>query len=382
MNGQAKKESSPKGKILLACGLVLLAILILVLRGIHHKCGEHVTWSFNRKTGELVLRGSGPMFDYDYDGNRTTAPWRRFESGITSVTAEEGITSIGDHAFMYCSGLTCVRLPDSVERIGYEAFERCDCLFDLDLPAGLTSLDGGFWSTPIRTLYIPAGLSELQGSLFDGMYELEEFAVDPDNPNFRVEDGAIYTADMTTLVRFPPARECPQLTVPEGVEEIGSCAFRFCGGLGAVTLPESVTELGWAAFEGCSSLTDVNIPGGVTALPGNFLEDSYALTSFTVPGSVREIGSYAFAWTGAESILVEEGVETIGQSAFYGSSITSITLPGNLISLDRDALESCYDLTDIYFGGTVDQWTELAGGMSFDSEYGVTVWCSDGEYYA
>ena len=386
MRDAGKKKNPRRALILAAAALVVLAVLLFVLNGVFHKCGDHVTWSFDRKTGEMVIRGTGPMWDFESDQhsntNRSTAPWKRIDGGITSVTVEEGVTSVGDYAFAYCAGLTGADLAESVTSIGDEAFYGCDALCELDLPEGLTSLEGAFWGSSIQSLRIPAGVSELWGSIFDGMDRLEEIVIDPDNPNYTVVDGAVYTADMKTLVRFPPAMACGRLTVPEGVTETGDCAFRFCGKLEAVTLPESLTSIGWAAFEGCSSLSDVNIPAGVTELPGDVFSDCSSLDSFTVPGTVRRIGNYAFSSTGAEYIEVEEGVESIGTYAFGGNfDMTGISLPSTLTEIRGDAFESCRFLTDVYYAGTVSEWTALAGSLSFDSENGVTVWCSDGQYY-
>lgn len=80
---------------------------------------------------------------------------------MTSVTIPEGVTSIGESAFRYCSGLTSLTIPSSVTSIGYGAFYGC---------RGLTSLIVG-WETPLEinsdifiysnynnaTLYVPKG---------------------------------------------------------------------------------------------------------------------------------------------------------------------------------------------------------------------------------
>ena len=38
------------------------------------------------------------------------------------------------------------------------------------------------------------------------------------------------------------------VTIPEGVTEIGSSAFKDCANLTSVTIPEGVTEIGSSAF--------------------------------------------------------------------------------------------------------------------------------------
>ena len=55
-----------------------------------------------------------------------------------------------------------------------------------------------------------------------------------------------------------------EVVIPEGVTEIGFCAFRDCAGLTQVTIPESVMKIDVFAFYKCVSLTNVTIPIGVT----------------------------------------------------------------------------------------------------------------------
>ena len=63
------------------------------------------------------------MWDY----NKNDLPFK--DSGIKTVTIKDGITSIGDYAFAYCSsGLTELTLPNSITSIGDYAFAYCSGL--------------------------------------------------------------------------------------------------------------------------------------------------------------------------------------------------------------------------------------------------------------
>ena len=79
------------------------------------------------------------------------------------------------------------------------------------------------------------------------------------------------------------------VTIPEGVTEIGSSAFKGCTGLTSVTIQEGVTEIGDGAFYGCTGLTSVTIPAGVTEISGGAFEDCTGLTSIALPRSIRKI---------------------------------------------------------------------------------------------
>ena len=59
---------------------------------------------------------------------------------ITSVDIPDGVTSIGNGAFLRCSGLTSVDIPDGVTSIGNSAFWNCSGLTSVDIPDSVTSI--------------------------------------------------------------------------------------------------------------------------------------------------------------------------------------------------------------------------------------------------
>jgi hypothetical protein len=66
----------------------------------------------------------------------TVIPKSLFEnSKITEITIPNGVTLIGDDAFMDCKQLTTITIPDSVTLIGRGAFMRCSELTTIKLPA-------------------------------------------------------------------------------------------------------------------------------------------------------------------------------------------------------------------------------------------------------
>ena len=68
------------------------------------------------------------MWNYNYGDS----PFKYY--GIKTVTIGDGITSIGDYAFMGCTGMTELTLPNSVTSIEDSAFSDCSGL------ANITSL--------------------------------------------------------------------------------------------------------------------------------------------------------------------------------------------------------------------------------------------------
>lgn len=52
-----------------------------------------------------------------------------------------------------------------------------------------------------------------------------------------------------------------ELTLPDGVTEIGPSSFMFCDSLATIVLPGSVQKIGFWAFDGCTSLAKIVFGG-------------------------------------------------------------------------------------------------------------------------
>jgi hypothetical protein len=65
------------------------------------------------------------------------------------------------------------------------------------------------------------------------------------------------------LVKYIEEPGVTEVTVPDGVTEIGERAFQDCKSLTAVTLPDSITILDDAAFESCTNLVSVKLGSGI-----------------------------------------------------------------------------------------------------------------------
>lgn len=88
------------------------------------------TWKL-KTDGCMELSGNGAMDNYS--GN-PAQPWAEHRSKITKLVVGNGITSIGDYAFAFCSNLTVpsgywlLDTDTKVSRIGNYAFQSCTAL--------------------------------------------------------------------------------------------------------------------------------------------------------------------------------------------------------------------------------------------------------------
>lgn len=87
----------------------------------------------------------------------------------TEYTVPQGITTIGDFAFIMCSSLESVAIPDSVTVIGYNAFCNCSGLTNVTLPDSVTAIGeyAFFRCTSLTSITIPASVTFIgEGALF------------------------------------------------------------------------------------------------------------------------------------------------------------------------------------------------------------------------
>lgn len=112
---------------------------------------------------------------------------------------------------------------------------------------------------------------------------------------------------------------------------------------------------GWCIKDGVlyayrGSAEEVTVPGSVTEIYSNAFSGDFGygaeLKQVTVPGSVKKIDEGAFAFTGADIIYIEEGVETIGARAFSDSYIDEIHFPESVTEAGAGILETEEGLND------------------------------------
>ena len=263
--------------------------------------------------------------------------------------------------------------------------------------------DGIIASDHVREVRIPSSVWSIGEGTFDHAGGLEAVTVHPDNRRYASIQGVLYDKIARSLICYPQAREDVAFEVPEGVWEIAPAAFSETGNLRSVVLPEGVRMIGDHAFgysgivsieipEGllvigdeaffnCNSLKSLSLPSTVLTIgdeaiicnslesisvaSGNisyesidgvlFDKDGAELIAYPaarkpkgayrVPGSVRHIGEAAFCYAAdLKRILLPDGLESIGPSAFWASGITEISLPDSLSDIAPDAFSKCDDL--------------------------------------
>lgn len=139
------------------------------------------------------------------------------------------------------------------------------------------------------------------------------------------------------------------ITLPDGLESIGRCAFQSCASLTAIEIPSSVTSIGASAFNGCTSLAAVTLPEGLQSIGVAAFWNCSALTSIDIPASVTSIGKSTFdGCTSLAAATLPEGLQSIGEYAFQNcSALTSIKIPGTVKTVGMCSFQDCSGLASL-----------------------------------
>lgn len=296
-------------------------------------CGNNLTWTLDN--GVLTISGKGAMWSWDdgWDGFCDELSYTQY-SQITTIEVESGVTSIGRNAFSWLPSLTSVSIPTSVKTIGFDAFTDSDQLTVIYYAGKLAQwkkIDGSSAITlPLKTV-VHCSNGEILPPTSGKCGKNVSYSIS--------DDGVLTISGTGAMNNFTYERDisdCPwhgvryalkKIVVEDGVTSIGSYAFSFDLSVTDVTLPSSLKTIGRNAFWGCYGLTSVVIPEGVTTIGAYAFEQCSAIKTITVPASATELGNRAFiTWK------------------YYG---------------DDDYYMA---LTDIYYGGSRQQWYDAGGG--------------------
>ena len=233
--------------------------------------------------------------------------------------------------------------------------------------------------------------------------DVNNFAVGSYKKFANNKSSTVYCGCIESVIEWGSVKEimgfafnsCTSLTnisLPNGITNIGVNAFTNCTSLKSVSLPDSITGIGTGMFSGCTSLTNISLPNSITSIGGSAFFGCTSLTNVSLPNSITTIGDSAFY--NCQKIMFTEmptNLVAIGTSAFYMNTTKvldiamngkSVTLPNTIQSIGSDAFNTKYEAMD----GAYEYFTYLSEVRILattppsisDDTFGIGAYSSDG----
>ncbi len=304
--------------------------------GLYTKDGTKLlTYAHDRTETTLVLP----------EGVQTIGEYAFYDcSTLTAVKLPKGLRTIGEYAFNGCRGLTEITIPDSVQTIGNDAFEECGGLKVVNIgeSSQLTTLGVRTFMdcSSLTTITIPGGIQMIDSDVFYRCTSLETIAI-PDGVQ-KIEPSAFAECSNLTDVVFG---ENSQLI------SIGSGAFSGCSRLSEFVIPDSVQEIGRSAFGGCQDL--LQTVDGISYVHNWAIACENTVVYASLRAGTKGVADQTFYGRNIlQEVVVPNSVQTIGNSAFEGCSITSVSFEDDsqLTTIGSQAFHTCTHLTELDFG--------------------------------
>ena len=265
-------------------------------------------------------------------------------AGTSLAVLDTGaVTEIAKNAFAD-TDLTKITIGAALENIGYNAFANNDSLTEL------------VWNaTSAETIYEQSSAS-LVRAIFNGCGKLATVTVG-DN----VESLPDYFLPDNTLIT--------KIELPDGILAVGDSAFNGCTSLAQITNADDLKTIGQDAFTDTPWFTAYLKQDGLIYL-GSILYvyngDMPADTQITVREGTTAIANGAFnKQSNLTSVVLPNGLTSIGDRAFAGTSLTEISIPASVVSIGSEAFTDVETLTSVTF----NEGLETIGANAFDGCY-------------
>ena len=322
--------------------------------------------------------------------------WQAFAGceNLKKITLPEGVEILEAAAFSNCPKLTEVTIPASVKTMSERTFAKCPALkkitFQGDAPADYISDENVLLGVgkASYTIYYQKNAKGFTTPLWNG-YKAAPVGSEP-KLSFEGDYGYITNADGTVTITEYIGNNS-EIVIPAEIEskavtEIARLLFYNNNSIVSVKMPDTITEIGAGAFTACAKLTTVELSRNLKILNACSFFACDLLSSITLPDTLTQIGSYAFSncgsltqiripksvtvwgvdtfgFSGLETIELEEGLASIGDSAFAGTKITEIVVPGSVKNIGTRVFNDCRQLASI----TLNDGLISIGDYTFES---------------
>ena len=296
-------------------------------------------------------------------------------SSLVSIAIPEGLTTIDRQAFLNCASLTSITIPTSVTTIINNAFKGCASLESITIPKGVTQISADTFNgcKALKSIEIPASVTSICLNAFAGCSNLATVTFAEGSELTRIDNNAFANCTFTSI------------EIPTKVTSIGQKAFNGCSNLATVaclaTTPPTLGDN--LVFNLCASLTSIYVPTESVASYTNatywsqYKNEIKGCWLIGTAGHESDViayldnGTLHIEGTGAmqdfdippwyslkssvTSIAIGQEITSIGGYAFYGTAITSVSVPRGVVRIGERAFNNCESLTSVNISDTVTE---------------------------
>ena len=227
----------------------------------------------------------------------TVGAWFTGNTTIINVFLGSEVRAIDNNAFQGCSGLSTINIPSNVISIGSNAFQGCVNLLNIEIPSSVTNIGtDAFADCENLNKVIVRDL---------GAWCKIDFGNAKANP--LALSRHLYQSEDTEII---------ELTIPEGIDNIGKYSFYNATNLNSCVIPNNIKEVSVSAFEGCTNLVTLSLADGIAKISDKAFNGCEKIQILEIPNSVTSIGTSAFGGSRINSLYIGTGVSSIGTGAF------------------------------------------------------------------
>ena len=300
-------------------------------------------WEYNGISKELTISGEGEMPSFE----STDSPWK--DVNIETITIEEGVTCIGDYAFKNTS-VEAVTISSTVATIGAHAFESCTSLASINIPEGVaTTREYAFKDcSSLETVTLPNSLTSIETGAFVGCVATEDvycyanpanLTWTDNNTCFKPSKATYFHVNNSNawISAYPDANityvqdVANDWTSKQYISGTSGPMWRYSATLntleisGTGDIPDFTSSTyPWDSY--VNNIYSILIKDGVTSIGAKAFENCYYTKSFIIGNDVTSIGEYSIPESEITSIYIPQNVSNISINAFcniyYLSTIT------------------------------------------------------------
>ncbi|MBR4872478.1 MAG: leucine-rich repeat protein, partial [Clostridia bacterium] len=280
--------------------------------------------------------------DKFYDDITLYAKWVNEDDGVpfTYVELEDGTIEIRS----YTGRRRFITIPEKIDgkivsSIGEFAFAGQTRLREVGLPSGLTTIKWYAFKgcSNLVSMYIPENVASI------GEYAF-------------VDNIRLSTIAFTGVSRL---------------KTVGNYAFSGCGKLRTIELPAALESINATAFLGDISLYEIKVQAGNAyfTAPDGVLYNATQSTLVAYPAArgrtyslleqTIDIADCAFAYARIDEVDLNQA-QTIGESAFWGSTLEALFLPDSMVELGQGAFAKNFELSSVHIGSGLTEIADAA----------------------